>query len=143
MLSNACQYGIRAMIHLAQQPAGSYVPVREISSALEVSHTFLAKILQLLVAKDLLLSLRGPSGGVKLAKAPGSIVMDDIVVAIDGRKVFESCVLGLPGCGHRAPCPMHDAWAEVRSRFCHMLEATTLETLASRTEAKGFRLTPG
>lgn len=142
MLSNACQYGLRAMIHLAQQPAGSFVPVREISSALDVSHTFLAKILQQLVAKDLLTSLRGPSGGVHLAKPSDRILLNDIVLAIDGRKVFDSCVLGLPGCGHRKPCPMHDAWGEVRSRFCHMLESTSLETLATRTEARGFRLTP-
>ena len=142
MLSNACQYGLRAMIHLAQQPEDGFVPVREISASLDVSHTFLAKILQQLVAKELLTSLRGPSGGVRLARPAGKILVNDIVVAIDGRKVLESCVLGLPGCGHQAPCPMHASWAEVRNRFCKMLEETSLQTLAAKTKAAGFRLTP-
>ncbi|PIQ63126.1 MAG: transcriptional regulator [Bacteroidetes bacterium CG12_big_fil_rev_8_21_14_0_65_60_17] len=142
MLSSACQYGLRAMIYLAQQPGDVYLPVRRISSTLDVSHPFLAKILQQLVIKDMLVSLRGPSGGVKLARASTKIRLNDIVLAIDGQKVFDSCVLGLPGCGHRRPCPMHEAWGELRSNFCDMLEKTTLAAFAERTEVGGFRLTP-
>ena len=142
MLSSACQYGLRAMIFLAQQGGDSYVPVREASASLEVSHTFLAKILQQLVATDLLVSHRGPSGGVRLARPASRVLVNDIVLAIDGRKVFDSCVLGLPGCGERTPCPLHDAWGDVRARFCKMLEETTLEDLAERTRVEGFRLTP-
>jgi Rrf2 family protein len=129
------------MIHLAKASENRYVPVRETSAALDVSHAFLAKILQQLVSQNLLVSLRGPSGGVRLAKPPSEIVLNDIVLAIDGRKVFDSCVLGLPGCGERAPCPMHDAWGDTRSKFCKMLEETSLSDLARRTEASGFRLT--
>lgn len=142
MLSNACQYGLRAMIHLAKAAQDRFVPVRETSAALDVSHAFLAKILQQLVSRDLLISHRGPSGGVRLARSASSIVLNDIVLAIDGRKVFDSCVLGLPGCGERAPCPLHEAWGDVRSRFCRMLEETTLDDLAQRTEASNLRLTP-
>jgi Rrf2 family protein len=141
MLSSACQYGIRASIHLAKASGDHYVPVREISSALRVSHTFLAKILQLLVTESILVSLRGPSGGVKLARPASKIVLNDIVLAIDGSKVFDSCALGLPGCGEQAPCPMHEAWTEIRSRFCKMMEETSLAELARKTEASGFRLT--
>ncbi len=142
MLSSACQYGLRAMIYLAQQPGDAFLPVRTISSALDVSHPFLAKILQQLVVKNLLVSLRGPSGGVKLARVSTRIKLNDIVLAIDGQKVFDSCVLGLPGCGHRRPCPMHEAWGKLRSNFCAMLEETTLAAFAERTEVGGFRLTP-
>lgn len=142
MLSNACQYGLRAVIHLAKATDKGFVPVREISSALHVSHAFLAKILQQLVSENILVSLRGPSGGVKLAKPASRIVLNDIVIAIDGRKVFHSCALGLPGCGEQAPCPMHEAWSAIRSGFCNMLETTTLADLARKTEADGFRLTP-
>jgi Rrf2 family protein len=129
------------MIHLAKKSENRYFPVRETSAALDVSHAFLAKILQQLVAENLLVSLRGPSGGVKLAKPASAIVLNDIVLAIDGRKVFDSCVLGLPGCGELTPCPMHDAWGDTRSKFCKMLEETTLADLSRRTEASGLRLT--
>lgn len=142
MLSSACQYGLRAAIYLARASEGGFVPVREISSALHVSHTFLAKILQQLVSENILESLRGPSGGVKLARPASKLVLNDIVIAIDGTKVFDSCALGLPGCGEQAPCPMHEAWSAIRTGFCTMLETTTLAHLARKTDATGFRLTP-
>jgi Rrf2 family protein len=142
MLSSACRYGILASIHLARQEQDGYIPVRQIASSLEVSSPFLSKIMQLLVTANLLDSLRGPTGGVKLARNTHDIRVNDIVLAIDGRKVLESCVLGLPGCGSKAPCPMHADWALVRERFCKMLEETTLEELGNDTESKGFRLTP-
>jgi Rrf2 family protein len=142
MLSSACRYGILASIHLARQEQDGYIPVRQIASSLEVSSPFLSKIMQLLVTANLLDSLRGPTGGVKLARNTHDIRVNDIVLAIDGRKVLESCVLGLPGCGSKAPCPMHADWALVRERFCKMLEETTLEELGNDTESKGFRLIP-
>lgn len=130
------------MIHLAQRNEDRYVPVRKVSGELDVSHAFLAKILQELVGQDLLASLRGPSGGVKLAREPSRIKLNDIVLAIDGRKVFDSCVLGLPGCGLRTPCPLHDTWGAVRDRFRQTLEETTLEELARRTTVDNLRLKP-
>lgn len=142
MLSSACRYGILASIHLAQQDSDGFVPVRQIAGSLEVSSPFLSKIMQQLVSEHLLDSLRGPTGGVKLARASKDIKINDIVIAIDGRKILEACVLGLPGCGKNAPCPMHADWAVVRERFCRMLDETSLADLANDTEANGFRLTP-
>ena len=142
MLSSACRYGILASIHLARQESDGFVPVRQIASSLEVSSPFLSKIMQQLVNAELLDSLRGPTGGVKLARNAKDIRVNDIVLAIDGRKMLESCVLGLPGCGSNAPCPMHADWAVVRERFCKMLEETTLDDLGKDTDANGFRLTP-
>lgn len=142
MLSSACRYGILASIHLAREHKDGFVPVRQIAESLEVSSPFLSKIMQQLVTADLLDSLRGPTGGVRLARKTGDIRVNDIVLAIDGRKMLESCVLGLPGCGSNAPCPMHADWAVVRERFCKMLEETTLADLAEDTDAHGFRLTP-
>lgn len=142
MLSSACRYGILATIHLAREGEKGFVPVRQIAKSLDVSSPFLSKIMQQLVSAELIDSLRGPTGGVRLAKAADTIRVNDIVLAIDGRKILEGCVLGLPGCGHQAPCPMHESWAKVRNGFCRMLEETTLADLAKDTNANGFRLTP-
>lgn len=142
MLSSACQYGILASIHLARQDESGFVPVRQIAQSLEVSSPFLSKIMQQLVGAELIESLRGPTGGVRLARSPSRIRVNDIVLAIDGRKILQECVLGLPGCGHQAPCPMHDSWATARTQFCRMLEETSLQDLASDTEANGLRLKP-
>jgi len=131
------------MIHLARNVDAGFIPVRQIGNDLDVSNPFLSKIMQQLVAHDLVVSLRGPTGGVKLSKSASSIVLNDIVEAIDGRKMLESCVLGLPGCGSNAPCPLHETWTSVRTDFCQMLENTTVATLAKNTDEQGLRLVPG
>lgn len=141
MLSRACQYGIRAALFLATRPDAAYVPVREISSGLGISHHFLAKILQQLTAQAVLRSYRGPNGGVTLAKPADQIAVLDIVTAIDGSDVFDQCVLGLPGCGEKKPCPLHDEWGSARDHFGRALADTSLGSMADRMIREGHRLT--
>lgn len=128
------------MLYLALRSGASYVPVHEISEKLDVSKHFLAKILQQLTSKGLLRSHRGPNGGVTLARSAEKIHLAEIVEAIDGRKVFESCVLGMPGCGTATPCPLHDEWGPARDRFNEIMFTNTVRDVADRTREKGYRL---
>ena len=96
MLTSACRYGVLAMIHLARNVDAGFIPVRQIGNDLDVSNPFLSKIMQQLVAHDLVVSLRGPTGGVKLSKSASSIVLNDIVEAIDGRKNARKLRTGPP-----------------------------------------------
>ena len=140
MLSSACQYSIRAMIYLATQKTDRFIPVREISAQVGVSHSFLAKVLGDLSSGGLLRSLRGPTGGVHLAKPSKEVKIADIVRAVDGENVFAKCVLGLPDCGESLPCPLHQSWGHVRDEFRFMMEQTTLEEFANQTVSQGLRL---
>ncbi len=55
--------------------------------------------------------------------------------------MFTECALGLPGCGVKAPCALHDQWAEAKSDIKTMLEQTSLTELARRGKAENLRLT--
>ena len=140
LLSKACEYGIRAVLHLTTRTSGTYVPIRAISDALGISYHFLAKIVQTLAQHDVLASSRGPSGGVTLARPASQITLKEIVVAIDGPAIFTECVLGLPGCGEWKPCPLHEQWALARDRIYRMFERVSLAEMAERIEEGDFRL---
>lgn len=140
LLSKSCEYGIRAALHLAGREADGYVPIRTISDALGIPYHFLAKIVQTLIAADLLTSVRGPSGGVMLAHPATQIRLEAIVLALDGPGIFTECVLGLPGCGNRKPCPLHHQWAEARGKVHRMFADATLADMAKRISAGDFRL---
>ena len=84
--------------------------------------------------------MRGPAGGVALGRPAGQITLKEIVVAVDGPAVFHECVLGLPGCGDRTPCPLHDEWAPARERVHRMFATATLGETAARIRAGDFRL---
>jgi len=141
LLSKSCVYGLRAAIFLATRDGSQFVPIKKMSETLEISHHFLTKILQQLTANDLLDSYKGPNGGVKLKGASSQITLMDIVLAIDGPALFTECALGLPGCGHQNPCPMHDDWAKTRKSIREMLESSSLEEIAVRSRKENLRLT--
>ncbi|HEX6982613.1 MAG TPA: Rrf2 family transcriptional regulator [Balneolaceae bacterium] len=140
LLSKSCEYGLRATLYLASTEAGKFTSIREISDKLDISYHFLTKILQQLTAEGLLESFKGPNGGVRLAKPGKEIQLLEIVEAIDGNELFTECVLGLPGCGMKKPCAMHDKWMNHREGIKEMLESTTLSELADRTRSKNFRI---
>lgn len=141
LLSKSCVYGLRAALFLATRKEGEYTPIKGMSEKLEISFHFLTKILQQLTAEGILKSYKGPNGGVKLTKPGHEVTLMDIVLAIDGPKLLTECALGLPGCGLKNPCPLHDKWAETRDSIRDMLENTSLTDLVRKGIEENLRLT--
>lgn len=142
LLSNACEYGLRASLYVATRADEGYVPIRRIAEALSISGPFLTKVFQQLTQAGLMTSYRGPKGGVALAKPADEITLHDLVVAIDGPDLFTECVLGLPGCGDHTPCPLHARWTSERLRLHALFTSTTLAALADDFERFDLRLAP-
>ncbi len=140
LLSKSCVYGIRASVFLSLHTEREYVPISEISEKLNISFHFLTKILQVLTQKGLLISYRGPNGGVAFTRSPRDIVIYDIVNAIDGNEIFTGCILSLPGCGNQTPCPMHESWALVRNKIRTLFLTTSLADLARGVRENNLRL---
>jgi len=140
LLSRSCEYGLRAALYLAGRQDRDFVPIRKISDALGTPYPFLAKIAQTLIGAGLLTSVRGPNGGVALARPSSEITLEDVVLALDGPAVFTECVLGLPGCGDRQPCPLHAEWARTRDQARRMFAAATLAETAERVRTERLRL---
>lgn len=140
MLSNSCEYGLRAVLYLASLDSDGYVSIRTISDRLDISFPFLTKIFQQLKESDLLVSQRGPNGGVAFNRPAGQISLYDVVVAIDGDDLFTECVLGLPGCGDKKPCPVHERWMDERTRLRAMFEQMSLADAAETMSTSDVRL---
>jgi Rrf2 family protein len=111
------------------------------SDKLEISFHFLTKILQQLTAEGIMESFKGPNGGIRLNKNGNDVYLMDIVMSIDGPQLLTECALGLPGCGTKNPCPLHDKWAETRDSIRAMLEETSLTELVKKGKAENLRLT--
>jgi Rrf2 family iron-sulfur cluster assembly transcriptional regulator len=138
MLSRRCTYGLQAALYLAAQPGEGFIAIREVSEGLGLSQAFLTKVLQHLTRCGLMTSLRGPNGGVALARPAEEIRLLDVVLALDGERRLAACLLGLPGCGTDRPCLLHDRWCPLRSSLHDVLAATTVADLAGRAAAVGL-----
>ncbi|MEX0680715.1 MAG: Rrf2 family transcriptional regulator [Balneolales bacterium] len=141
VLSKACTYGILASLYIARESAGSsgYVSIRRMSEKLNISFHFLTKILQELTSAGILSSMKGPKGGVTLMRAAEDITLLDVVIAIDGLKVFRECLLGLPGCGNEDPCPVHNEWAGIREQLFESFRNKTLGDTALKIDQLNLR----
>ena len=134
--SNACEYGIRAMVHLADYAVGTRVLAREVADKEVIPGPFLGKVFQTLVKAGLLTSSKGPGGGFSLAREATEITLYDIRAAIDGVRDLERCAVGLAECSDDQPCPMHDSWSPIKDRIKTYLAETTLEEMAKATRRK-------
>lgn len=119
-----------------------YVSIREMSEKLEISFHFLTKILQNLTQANLLVSYRGPSGGVAFNTPPEKILLVDVVRVLEGDDFFNKCLLGLPGCGELAPCPMHQFWKGIKAALKQEFETTSLADMGKSIQLKSLRLVP-
>lgn len=141
VLSKACTYGVLASLFIAREASRSkdYVSIGRMSRELNISFHFLTKILQQLTSAGILVSMKGPKGGVALKRNPEEISLVDIVVAIDGMGLFTDCLLGLPGCGEEKPCPVHDEWASIRADLFHTFRGKSLAETAKRIDDLNLR----
>ena len=132
MLSAGCEYGIRAVLYLQSVGSDRPMPVAEIARETNISPSFLAKIVQRLVAAGLLVTGKGPGGGVRLARSATEITLLDVVRAIDGLEFKSRCVLGFPNCNDEVPCPVHHHWGPLREEMADMFESSSLKEFAEK-----------
>lgn len=77
LLTRASEYALLSLILISQNEEPQ--DVETLSQKLGISKSFLAKILQNLARKDILISYKGANGGFKLNKKPSEISIKDII----------------------------------------------------------------
>ena len=132
MFSKACEYGIRAAIYIASNSKDSKrVQLKDIADKINSPEAFTAKILQQLAKNNIIDSIKGPTGGFEMCKKKmKSIMLSEIVSAIDGDKIYNGCGLGLEKCNEKKPCPLHDKFQQIRTDLKTMLTTTSMYTLS-------------
>ncbi len=124
-------YALEGLCQLARTAPETYMKTREISKDLNIPEHFLGKVLTQLVRHGLLVSRKGPTGGVALARPPQDITIQDVLEALDAGEALEDrCVLGLDDCTDRDACPFHDQWGRFKKGVTAAAKKTTLARLA-------------
>lgn len=138
MFSKKCEYAIKASIFIAKESLKQKrTNLKAIASTIGSPVVFTAKILQDMVRAEIIVSIRGATGGFEMTNQQvQKLTLADIVRAIDGEGVFYHCVLGLEHCSDTNPCPVHRTYKSIRSTTNKMLEETLIQTLAQEVEQK-------
>ncbi|MBK9981754.1 MAG: Rrf2 family transcriptional regulator [Saprospiraceae bacterium] len=141
MFSKTCEYGIKAMIFVAQKSKdGSRVGIKEIAKGTDAPEHFIAKIMQELSRKKLVHSIKGPNGGFYFDKSDLKTSLADIVKALDGNAIYTDCALGLKTCNAKKPCPVHHQFQDIKKNLIKMIEENTIGDFNAKLDSGKFFL---
>ena len=133
-ISTKAQYGLRALVDIARQSA-EVVPLKDVSRRQGISQAYLEQIASNLRRSGFIKSVRGASGGYKLARVPDQISAYDVVVALEGSIAPVDCVESDHSCERSGLCSTEWLWRRVDSALRQVLGASTLADLIREEEA--------
>ena len=91
----------------------------------------MAKVLQRLVRRGLLVSQQGTRGGYQLARVPAQISVADVIQAIEGPVTVTACSTDEGPCEQFSKCNVRDPLYRVRERILAALGECTIAELAA------------
>lgn len=131
-ITSRSEYGMRAMILLAEQSGEDLLSASEMSRREHIPLKYLEQILAELKREGLVLSQPGARGGYRLARPSGSIQVGEIVRTLDGAFTPQPCVAEgeREPCALEAGCKLRPLWSRLHHAVQSVLSSTTLEQLA-------------
>lgn len=129
-LTKQTGHAIRILIHCAEST--DLIKTAEISSHLDITKQNVFKIVFILSRAGFLSAVRGPSGGVKLAKPAASIRIGDVVRAIEVTDVEIDGETGAAIAPQRGTGSINRVFDDAMTAFVSVLDQHTLADLVQQ-----------
>lgn len=128
-ITEAASLALHATFLMAGEP-DRVISNREIAETLNVSDAHLSKVLQRLSRAGIVLAVRGPKGGFRLAGDPDEFTLLNVYEAIEGPLEVQTCLLKVPVCNRC--CMMGDLLSSINNQIKNHLAVTKLSDVAGR-----------
>ena len=128
-ISKLTDYGTVVMVHVAREPE-RFHSASEIAAAVFVAPPTVAKILKVLTRNGLLASQLGVRGGYRLARAPETISIAEVLDALEGPVAVTECSEGLGICAMEGACAVSGVWQAVNGAIRTTLRSISLADIA-------------
>ncbi len=136
-LSKKMLFAIEAVLDIAYHAGAGPVQSREITRRQGIPRRYLEQALQHLVRKGLLLGVRGPRGGYRLARERRRISIGDIVRVVREMETSNNLIEDTPGSalGHQVVRPL---WLELQNDLMDRLDDLSVDDLCNRANKAGI-----
>ncbi|WP_141736381.1 RrF2 family transcriptional regulator [Oligoflexus tunisiensis] len=125
-------YSFRVLMYLALH-GQKLVQIKTISDAYRISENHLVKVVQHLVRLGYVASVRGRSGGIRLAKAPEEIGLGDVFRKTEPTLKLLSCFEAEhTACPIVSVCDLNGLFQQALKCFLDELDRQTLASLVGR-----------
>ena len=129
-LTRFTDYSLRILTYLAVHSDG-LVRMDDITSVFGISKGHVMKAVRRLVGLELVESVRGRGGGLRLARPPSRIVVGDVVRATEERLAPAECFSKRSVCPIEPACRLRSALREAQDAFFTVLDGYSLEDLVA------------
>lgn len=131
MISQRAKYALRALVALAEAPAGTSLMISEISRQQAIPKKFLEQILLELKRAGIVDSRRGRLGGYILARPAERVTFGEVLRLIDGPIALLPCLSKIAyrrcgDCAEEASCEIRRVFARVADATRAVLDTTSL-----------------
>lgn len=129
-------FAIEAVLDIAYHAGGEPVQSREITRRQGIPRRYLEQTLQQLVRAGILMGVRGPRGGYRLARERRRISVGEIVKVVRAMETTEDPFQDVPASelGKKVIRPM---WGELQDEIMDRLSAITIDDLCMRAYRDG------
>ena len=125
-ISKKLDYALCMLSEAARLGEGEIVSVRTVSDRHDIPYSFARTIQHDMVRGGLLVTTRGPHGGMQLAVDPRSTTLLDVVRVVDGSLLVPDSLDP-----DAAPSRFDPVWQQLDLLLCSFLGSVTLEQLAT------------
>jgi Rrf2 family protein len=123
-------YGLMAIHYIAVHDDLGSVSAKRIAEESNIPPEIMAKILQRLAKKGLIVSQNGPKGGYTLSRRPDDITVGEVIRALEGPIYIVSC-LEDTSCKQMERCTLRRPVQRIQAAITNVLDTMSLAELAS------------
>ena len=137
-LTTKGRYAVTAMLDLALHCKQGPISLADISTRQGISLSYLEQLFAKLRRHELVLSVRGPGGGYRLACDPAEISIARVVDAVSESMDATRCQ-GQAGCQNGETCLTHHLWEDLSDQIHRFLNDISLAELVERRDIQSVR----
>jgi Rrf2 family protein len=130
-VSAKSDYALRALIEIATRDDGAPVSAEELGRLQDIPHGFLQAILADLRRAGIVISVRGQSGGWRLARRSAEVTVADVIRAVDGPLVSVYGLRPEAVTYNESAMVLQLVWIAARANLRDVFESVTIEALSS------------
>lgn len=130
IVSTKGRYALRVMVSLAQQPEGSFIPLKDLAEKEEISQKYLEAIMTILSKGKLVDAVHGKGGGYRLNRRPEEYTVGSILKLTEGNLTSVACTAeGAEACNRLERCTTRPMWDRLNRLIDGFFESITLAEL--------------
>ena len=129
-------FAVEAVLDIAYHAGTGVVQSTDITRRQNIPRRYLEQALQALVRHGVLIGVRGPRGGYRLARERRRVSVGDVVRAVIDLEDTEAGNGATPGSelGRRV---LHPLWEDLQRQTMSRLDAVSIDDLCGRADAEG------